>query len=72
MTAAAPPEALTSKRLATAKARACLAGMQLHDLEGDDGQAMLVVSRWNLTRSFSGPDALQLVEAWLDFVGAPE
>lgn len=75
MIATTAPDALTPKRLATAKARACLAGIQLHDLEGDDGQPMFVVSRWNLTRwnltrCFS---ELSEVESWLDFVtGAPK
>ena len=65
MTTTTAPDVLTSKRLATAKARACLAGITLHTLEGDDGRPLYVATRWALTRSYTELDE---VESWLDFV----
>ncbi len=62
---------LDAKRLATAKARCALWGGVLHALEGDDGQSLIVLSRWSLTRGFQGRDAIGEVERFLDSVGAP-
>ena len=45
----------------TAQARAALAGYQAVLLDGDDGRPLLVVTRWNLTRSFND---LAAFEAW--------
>ena len=53
------------KRVATAQARAALAGVVLHDIEGDDGRPLYIASRWALTRSFS---EIEDVERWLDHV----
>lgn len=55
------------KRLATAQARAALAGFTLTPIEADNGSPMFVISRWALTRSFGD---LSEVEAFLDRVGA--
>ena len=53
------------KSLATLRARACLAGVTLHAIEDDRGQAVCVVSRWALTRQL---DSLDAVARWLDTV----
>ena len=53
------------KRVATAQARAALAGVVLHDIEGDDGRRVYIASRWALTRSFA---EIEDVERWLDRV----
>ena len=53
------------KRLATLCARAALAGVTLHHIEGDFVPSVFVVSRWALTREFTDLDA---VERWLDLV----
>lgn len=50
------------KRLATLRARAALAGVVLHDIEGDFGKTIYIVSRWALTREL---DSLDAAEAWL-------
>lgn len=60
--------ASNEKRLATLKARACLAGVRLYEIEGDNGRPLYVATRWALTRSFEDLDA---VSRWLDTVGAP-
>jgi hypothetical protein len=60
------------KQLATAKARCALWGGVVHELEGDSGQPLLIVTRWSLTRSFEGRDALDDIERFLDLVGAPK
>ena len=52
------------KRLATLRARCALAGVYLHDFEGDFGPAY-VVTRWHLTRELQ---TLDQVENWIDMV----
>jgi hypothetical protein len=58
---------LDRKRLANARARAALQGIELHDIEGDSGGRLLVANKvaWALTRIFEGPEALGQLEAWL-------
>lgn len=51
----------------TAQARAALAGYQAEVIQLDNGQTGLVLSRWNLTRTF---DDVAAVEAWLVRAGA--
>ncbi len=46
----------------TAQARATLAGFRAALIDDDHGQPMLVVCRWNLTRSFSD---LAEFDVWL-------
>lgn len=53
------------KRLATLCARAALAGITLHHIEGDFVPNVFIVSKWALTREFTDLDA---VEKWLDLV----
>ncbi len=65
MTAPQLAAALDAERLATAKARAALAGITLHAIEGDDGRPELIASRWALTKSFRD---LEEVERWLSTV----
>ncbi|MDZ4145691.1 MAG: hypothetical protein U1D29_14345 [Burkholderiales bacterium] len=51
------------KRLATLRARAAMAGVQLHVYDDEDtGQTVYLVSRWALTRDLASLDA---VETWL-------
>ena len=51
------------KRLATLRARAAMAGVQLHVYGDEDtGQTVYLVSRWALTRQLESLDA---AEAWL-------
>ena len=64
---ATPASRLDPKQLSTAKARVALWGGVLHAMEGDDGQPLLIVSRWSLTRAFAD---LAAVEAFLADVGA--
>lgn len=54
-----------AKRLATATARAALAGITLRPIEDDGGRRVFIVSRWAFTRQL---DSLDAVEAWLDLV----
>ena len=54
------------KRLANARARAALLGATLYRCEDDRGADLLVLSKWSLTKQFSGADAFDAVEAWLD------
>lgn len=61
-------QADTAKRLATLRARAALAGVQLFTIDGDNGRPLYVVTRWALTRSF---DELEAIATWLDLIGAP-
>lgn len=66
MTAPSDPQARAeAKRLATATARAALAGVTLHATTDDTDRRVYVVSRWALTRTLDGLDA---VEQWLDQV----
>jgi hypothetical protein len=53
------------KRLATAKARAAMAGVELHAIEDDGGRPLFVCVKWALTASFT---SLIEVEAWLSKV----
>jgi hypothetical protein len=59
---------IETKRLATAKARAALLGVELHDTQGDTGERVLIATKtaWAMTRAFEGPSALADVERWLD------
>lgn len=57
--------AVDAKLLANATARAALAGITLHHLEGDFGRPVFVATRWALTKQF---DSLEDVERWLDRV----
>jgi hypothetical protein len=52
-----------AKRLATARARACLRGITLHCTDDDRGAPLYVANMQSLTRSF---DDLAEVERWLD------
>lgn len=52
-----------AKRLATAKARAAMAGVELHAIEDDGGRPLFVCIKWALTASFND---LAEVERWLD------
>lgn len=65
MTAAQLATALDAKKLATATARAALAGITLQVIEGDDGRPEMVASRWALSKRFND---LADVERWLDQV----
>ncbi len=51
-----------TKRLATLRARAALAGVTLHVIENDHGKTVYIVSRWAMTRELADLDA---VEGWL-------
>ena len=53
------------KRLATLTARAALAGIAMHHIEGDFVPDIFLVTKWALTREFTDLDA---VERWLDMV----
>ena len=58
-----------NKELETLSARCALAGVALHVTEDDSSQPVYVVSRWNLSRTFS---SAQEVGKWLDrVVGVP-
>lgn len=57
--------ALARKRVATAKARAALLGIVVHELRADDGGPEWIATRWALTRAFRSVDELA---AWLDRV----
>lgn len=52
-----------AKRIATAKARAALRGIVLHQLPDDRGRPEFVATEGPWTRSFS---SIEAVEAWLD------
>lgn len=54
------------KRVATLRARAAEAGVQLHVFDDEDtGKTFYLVSRWNMTRQLESIDA---AEAWFDLV----
>lgn len=53
------------KRLATAKARAALAGVELHTITDDRGAPLYCCVKWAMVASFTD---LADVEAWLDRV----
>ena len=55
-----------TKRLATLRARAALAGVTLHAIESDYGKTVYIVSRWAMTRELAD---LDLLESWLQRVG---
>ena len=55
-----------TKRLATLRARAALAGVTLHAIENDHGNTVYIVSRWAMTRELAD---LDLLESWLQRVG---
>ncbi len=54
--------AYDAKRLATAKARAAMAGVELHSVQDDAGRPLYVCVKWALTASFTD---LTDVEEWL-------
>lgn len=54
-----------SKEFETLRARCALAGVTLHSGRDNLGDAVFVVSRWNVSRTFS---TLQQVEIWLEMV----
>lgn len=54
--------AALEKRLANAKARAAMAGVELHAITDDAEKPLFVCVKWALTASFSD---LADVEAWL-------
>lgn len=66
-TIVAPAEFLSNptKRLATLRALAALAGVTLHALDNDYGKTVYIISRWAMTRELADLDA---VENWLDRV----
>lgn len=51
-----------TKELDSLRARCALAGITLHSGTDNLGNALFLVSRWNLSRTFS---TLDQVEAWL-------
>lgn len=53
------------KRFATLQAHAALAGVVLHQLDGDFGRPVYIATRWALTRQF---DSLGEVALWLERV----
>lgn len=57
------PRERASKIFCTLQARAALAGVVLHQLEGDDGRPLYVATRRVVTRQFCD---LNAVGAWLD------
>jgi hypothetical protein len=59
---------IDAKRLSTAKARAALLGVELHETDGGAGTRVLIATKtaWAMTRAFEGPSALIDVERWLD------
>lgn len=62
----ASPDAAT-KRLATARARAALAGIAVIESRDDHGRPTFIALRWALTREFASLDEL---ETWLDQITA--
>lgn len=57
--------AADQKHFATQQARAALAGVTLHQLEGDFGLPIYVATRWAMTKQL---ESLDEVEHWLDRV----
>ena len=55
------------KAIATARARAALAGITMHLLPADGGGVVFLLTKWHLTREL--PD-LAAVQAFLEQVGA--
>ncbi|MDO8262192.1 MAG: hypothetical protein Q7T21_03095 [Gallionella sp.] len=53
------------KRLATLRARAAMAGVVLHAIEGDCGEMIYIFSRWSMTRQL---ESIESAERWLDGV----
>lgn len=47
------------KRAETCKARAALAGFVVHEIEGDDGSPLFVLTRWAMTRAFDNLGELE-------------
>lgn len=54
-----------TKQFDTVRARCALAGITLHSGTDNLGNVVYLVSRWNLSRTFS---TLEQVDAWLDCV----
>jgi hypothetical protein len=55
------------KAIATPRARAALAGFEMHVIANDAGRAVFLLTRWNLTRELAD---LAAVQVFLDQVGA--
>lgn len=53
------------KFFSTLQARAALAGVTLHQLEGDFGAPIYVATRWAMTKQM---ESLSEVDQWLDRV----
>lgn len=53
------------KWFATLRARAALAGIVLHQIEGDYGAPIYIATRWAMTKQL---DSLGAVDAWLAMV----
>lgn len=53
------------KRIASLRARAALAGVVMHGIEGDFGDIIFIFSRWAMTRQL---DSIEAAERWLDGV----
>jgi hypothetical protein len=58
---------VSDKRVATARARAALAGAELHVIEGDDGCPEWIVTREAVTSKLQSLDD---VERWLEHFAA--
>ena len=59
----AAPESEHTKRVSTLRARAALAGVVIHVIEGDSGETLYIFSRWELCRQL---DSIEAAERWLD------
>jgi len=51
------------KRIATAQARAALAGIEVHVIDADDGRSAFIATRAAMTRQFAD---IGEMEQWLD------
>lgn len=51
------------KRVSTLRAKAALAGVVIHVIEGDSGETLYIFSRWELCRQL---DSIESAERWLD------
>ena len=58
---------VTKRQVATARARAALAGFTMHPIFSDGGPTQFLQTKWNLTREFAD---LAEVAAFLDQAGA--
>lgn len=60
-----PPQRDDTKRLANLKARACLQGVELHVIDGDDGGPEFICIKWAMTKRLRSLDELA---AWVSMV----